>query len=247
MRDIATLKERVDYAEQHLKATETARNRESEALMDTWRKVRERFIHQEGEIARYRAEVETLTESNESLSRMVDDLIATIDGNIERGRDETVPKIATLAGDLLASEPTADDLSQFAENVPKEPAVDPLPDVAPDPGPEVDPARSRDEIGLDRTEPDQAPLDTLSSDVGEDEIDGANRDVAQESLSPGIRNLIQRVESSVGEPDRLSVGSDDDVDGEDGVDEDLARELQEIEMLRSELSGLRDRISAGDG
>ena len=60
MRDIATLKERVDHAERHLKATETARNRESETLMDTWRKIRERFTHQEGEIARYRAEVESL-------------------------------------------------------------------------------------------------------------------------------------------------------------------------------------------
>ena len=97
MRDIATLKERVDFAERHLKATETARNRESEALMDMWRKIRERFNHQEDEIARYRAEVESLTEGNGALSRMIDDLIAIIDGNIERGRDETVPKIATLA------------------------------------------------------------------------------------------------------------------------------------------------------
>ncbi len=115
MRDIATLKERVEYAERHLKATETARNRESEVLMDTWRKIRERFAHQEGEIARYRAEVESLTDSNQSLSRMVDDLIAVIDGNIERGRDETVPKITTLAGDLLASEPSPEDLSHFAD------------------------------------------------------------------------------------------------------------------------------------
>ncbi len=115
MRDIATLKERVDHAERYLKSTETARNRESEALMDTWRKIRERFTHQEGKIARYRAEVESLTDSNESLNRMVDDLIVIIDGNIERGRDETVPKITTLAGDLLASEPSPQDFSQFAE------------------------------------------------------------------------------------------------------------------------------------
>ncbi len=238
MRDIATLKERVDFAERHLKATETARNRESEALMETWRKVRERFIHQEGEIARFRAEVEALTTSNESLSRMVDDLIAIIDGNIERGRDETVPQIATLAGDLLASEPSDDDLAHFAEDAPEEAEES----VAPDREPDIDAARSEGPVDLDR-----ARLDIPSSDGARDETNNAALNGTEESLSPGIRSLIQRVESSVGEPDRLSVEPDDE-HGDDGgdVDEDLARELQEIEMLRSELSGLRDRITAGD-
>ena len=71
--------------------------------------------------------------------------------------------------------------------------------------------------------------------------------MAELSLSPGIRSLIQRVEGSVGESDGLSVEADDDNDCDgDGEDDDLARELEEIEMLRSELSGLRDRITAAD-
>ncbi len=221
MRDIATLKERVDFAERHLKATETARNRESTALMDMWRKIRERFNHQEGEIARYRAEVETLNESNEALSRMVDDLIDIIDGNIERGRDETVPKIATLAEDLLASEPSAEDLSRFAEDAAEAPPTSHEPDT---------------------NRADRANLDTLSSDTAEDEDDLSDRSASEESLSPGIRSLIQRVEGAVGESGGLAPDADDDGAGDD----DLARELEEIELLRSELTGLRDRIAAED-
>jgi len=240
MRDIATLKERVEYAERHLKATETARNRESEVLMDTWRKIRERFTHQEGEIARYRAKVESLTDSNESLSRMVDDLIAIIDGNIERGRDETVPKITTLAGDLLASEPSPEDLSHFADDTPEATT-----------GQDTDAAGSEDVIDLDQEEADPAYLDTPNSDATHDDDDDADRDAAEDSLSPGIRSLIQRVEGSVGELDGLSIEADDDEfgNGDDygvGEDDDLARELEEIEMLRNELSGLRDRITAAD-
>ena len=230
MRDIATLKERVDHAERHLKATETTRKRESEALMDTWRKIRERFTHQESEIARYRAEVESLTDSNQSLSRMVDDLIAIIDGNIERGRDETVPKITTLAGDLLASEPSVEDFSQFADTAPEA-----------DTGQDFDTPGSEDVIDFEQDEDDLAYLDIPNSDDSQDDDDGADRDVAEDSLSPGIRSLIQRVETSVGESDGLSV----EADGA-GKDDDLARELAEIEMLRNELSGLRDRITAAD-
>jgi hypothetical protein len=241
MRDIATLKERVEYAEHHLKATETARNRESEALMGTWRKIRERFTHQEGEIARYRAEVESLTDSNESLSRMVDDLIAIIDGNIERGRDETVPKITTLAGDLLASEPSPEDFSHFANNTPEATT-----------GQDTDTVGSEDVLDLDQDEADPAYLDTPTSDaIYDDDDDDADRDAAEDSLSPGIRSLIQRMEGSVGERDDLSIEADDDDygDGDDygaGEDDGLARELEEIEMLRNELSGLRDRITAAD-
>ncbi len=231
MRDISTLKERVEYAGRHLKATETARNRESQALMDTWRKIRERFTHQEGEIARYRAEVESLTDSNESLSRMVDDLIAIIDGNIERGRDETVPKITTLAGDLLASEPSPEDFSSFADDTPVATTWQ-----------DIDNAGSENVVDLDQDEADPAYLDTPAYD---DDDDDADRDAAEDSLSPGIRSLIQRVEGSVGESDDLSIEADDDDFGV-GEDDDLARELAEIEMLRNELSGLRDRITAAD-
>ena len=246
MRDIATLKERVGVAERHLKATETARNRESESLMEMWRKIRERFNHQEGEIARYRAEVETLTEGNQSLSRMVDDLIAIIDGNVDRGRDETVPKITNLAEDLLASEPAPEDFANFAADEPVAPA------------PEFD--DTDDVIDLVSEVDEPIDFDVTTSPVvansveAEDDPDlngGADGAVSERSLSPGIQSLIQRVEGAVGEAsgaspdDGYGERESDDTSDEDDND-DLARELEEIEMLRNELSGLRDRISAGD-
>jgi hypothetical protein len=230
MRDIATLKDRVDYAERHLQATETARNRESEALMDTWRKIRERFTLQEGEIARYRSEVESLTESNEKLSHMVDDLIAIIDGNVERSRDETIPKITTLAEDLLASEPSSEDFSRFADDAVEKPSA------ADEPEADLSIPEHDIDLEIEPSEPETLELDEVVSDVVEDE------DPPGETLSPGIRSLIERVEGSVEEPGGLSSGASDG----DDEDDDLARELKEIEMLRSELSGLRDRISAED-
>ena len=248
MRDIATLTERVGRAERHLKATETARNRESEALMETWRKIRERFTHQEAVIARYRGEVEALTESNESLSRMVDDLIGIIDGNIERGRDETVPKIATLAGDLLASEPSPEDFAQFADDA-TDADVERDTEITEPDGPD---GVLDLELELDQDEAELAYPEPPNSDGTRDDDEDTYRDAAEASLSPGIRSLIQRVEGSVREPRDTSNGTGVDGhgagDGDDAVeDEDLARELQEIETLRNELSGLRDRITAADG
>jgi hypothetical protein len=262
VRDIATLKERVDHAERHLKATETARNRESEALMETWRKIRERFTHQENEIARYRGEVEALTEANEALGKMVDELIGIIDGNIERGRDETVPKIAALAGDLLASEPSADDLAKFAGDAGAASAVAGFDQDAGGPADDGDgyeiieldePADPDDLLALD------AELDHDESDLDIPDVlveaaadgDDQDRDASAESLSPGIRNLIERVEGAVRDrrlPTGATAGFEDFPGGVDDVeDEELARELQEIETLRNELSGLRDRIAAAEG
>ena len=258
MRDIATLKERVDHAERHLKATETARNRESEALMETWRKIRERFTHQENEIARYRGEVEALTEANEALGKMVDELIGIIDGNIERGRDETVPKIAALAGDLLASEPSPDDFAKFADSAAESEAVESLGQAADDDDFEIielDDAVEPDDvlsldIELDRDEFDLDIPDVLA-EAGADDADD-DRDANAESLSPGIRNLIQRVEGAVRDrpvrSGKAARGFEDFADDADAIDdEELARELKEIETLRNELSGLRDRIAAAEG
>ncbi len=241
MRDIATLKEQVGFAERHLKAAETSRNRESDTLMGTWRKIRERFNHQEGEIARHRAEVESLIENNEALSRMVDDLIAIIGGNVERAGDETVSKITTLAEEMLASEPSEDDLARFAADADDDddpaPPDDDVLDLDIEAIDAIDAIDKIDTIGAS----DTADLDIPSSEAPDDD-GGSFEQVSAESLSPGIRNLIQRVEGSVGDTGEPSSDPEDDFDGDD----DLARELKEIELLRSELSGLRDRITAND-
>ena len=61
MRDLSVLKERIEYAERHLTASHTARERESHALMAMWQQIRDRFELQEQEIARYRAQLAEMT------------------------------------------------------------------------------------------------------------------------------------------------------------------------------------------
>ena len=63
-----------------------------------------------------------------------------------------------------------------------------------------------------------------------------------EPVSPGIRNLISRIENAVGE-DFLEPQSASDAEEE--VEDDLTQDLREIEALREELHGLRHRIAAG--
>jgi hypothetical protein len=43
MRDLKVLKERIEYAERHLQASHTARERESDALLAIWSQIRDGF------------------------------------------------------------------------------------------------------------------------------------------------------------------------------------------------------------
>jgi hypothetical protein len=106
MRDIESLKQRIGAAEKHNASAELARNRESEALMEMWLQIRTRFTDQEDEIARFRTRLEEMTQKNSELGQLVDSLLATVEGNLGRSRDETVPRIANPAEELLASEPS---------------------------------------------------------------------------------------------------------------------------------------------
>lgn len=246
MRDIELLKQRVGSAGRHLAATEQARDRESEALMEMWRQIRGRFAEQDNEIARYRAQVEQLVDANENLGRMVDELVATIEGSVDRGRDKTVPRITSLAEELLSTEP--DPLAMTgpgAETTPPRRAEDDLDTIA----------AADDDHGFG--EPDSRDENREGFGFGDDaaapEAEGSTvadeREADEESLSPGIRNLISRIEA-VNNGALNGVSGDAEEDAEptaDDADDELTRELREIETLRTELSGLRERISASGG
>ena len=111
MRDLGVLKERIEYAERHLTASHTARERESQALMTMWKQIRDRFELQEQEIARYRTQLSELTGTNDELTALVDRLITSVEGGIAQSGNETVPSIARLADDLLRSQPSSDTAS----------------------------------------------------------------------------------------------------------------------------------------
>ena len=303
MRDIESLKQRIEAAEKHNSSTELARSRESEALMDMWHKIRTRFTEQEDEIARYRVRLEEMSEKNAELGRMVDDLLETVEGNLNRSRDESVPRIANLAEELLSSEPSpfampeesedrseVDSFSEALMSVSDDGNEDSHTEPAPEPMPE--PARV--ETAVPDPEIVRSVLDLIASDDNDRAASGDNMETPQaesdfvigETLSDGIRDIISRVENmsssvqaetlaaspapaptpepeasapeapSVDDPDAQSdeflselLGALKSADAEpeptppSQQDDALDQELREIESLRNELSGLRDRLS----
>lgn len=262
MRDLGVLKERIEYAERHLSASHSARERESQALMAMWRQIRDRFEAQEQEISRYRAQLAEMTDVNDELSALVDRLIQSVEGGVAESQNETVPEIARLADDLLQSQPAPGPAHVAAERSASRPVADSAPpERIPEPeeilelDTPADPPfanESADESAASSSF--GASLDAALAESLDDEDDltiPRSEPVEEASASEGIRDLISRIEDAVptsedaaaeadrGDGDMTAEREDDD------EDEDLARELQEIEALRNELNGLRNKISAG--
>ena len=158
--------------------------------------------------------------------------------------DETVPQIKTMAGQLLSN-----------NGFEKEP---------PAPAPSTE-SQSENETDYETAPvPQTAAIDrnfhddllsaierTNESADEEDFIDerssAREREVFVESnlgdpVSPGIRDLVSRIENAVGE-DFLDTAPAAEENSE--PDDELNRDLREIEALRGELHGLRQRISSG--
>lgn len=248
MRDLGVLKERIEYAERHLKAAHTARERESDALMSMWAQIRDRFDAQEVEIADFRQQVADLTRVNDELSQMVDRLISSVEGSVDEAANETVPEVAGLAGDLLKSEPV------LGTQKPAPAAAAPTAPAAPAPEPveDLDELETDDPLGLGA--PIDSPMETdtdtgasfdeilTASLIDDDDTDfEADLDipeaVTEESASNGIRDLISRIENSV------KATAEEDAPAATEDDDELSRELREIESLRDELAGLHDKIA----
>ena len=260
MRDLGVLKERIEYAERHLTASHTARERESQALMTMWQQIRDRFELQEQEIARYRAQLAELTAANDELTALVDRLITSVEGGISESGNETVPAIARLADDLLRSEPpravAAAPRTAPSASAPRASA----PETSPTPQEYVRELEDILELNTPAPESEPAPAisfgESLNAALAEEEATEedeitipSSQPIHEDSASEGIRNLISRIENAVASPSastELNGASSRVSDAAaDEEDEDLARELQEIEALRNELNGLRNKISAG--
>lgn len=260
MRDLGVLKERIEYAERHLSASHSARERESQALMAMWRQIRDRFEAQEQEISRYRAQIAEMTNVNDELSSLVDRLIRSVEGGITDSGKETVPEIARLADELLQSQPTS-----RAAPAPESRRM-PTPPRAAEPAPSKNTPELEEILELDtpadppfaeRAHAPGASLKTsfeanlkaaLAENTDDDDFDEdddlsipGSTLIAEESSSEGIRDLVSRIENAVSTPVEKSVSQA----AADEEDDDLARELQDIEALRNELNGLRNKISAG--
>lgn len=208
MGELDVLKQRIEQADQRLRTAHSARERESAVLKEIWEQIRGRFAEQASELAKLRAEIADLEDIKNELLGMVRSLVAAVEDGVDHMRDETVPEIAAMASGLLGS------------------AVASPVSAAPDPGllPDGKEAATAEEMA-------EGSLDHVLE--GPLEVDFP--DPAGESLSPGIRDLINRVEGSF---TNAVVGMPDD------DDDDLTRDLREIEALRNELNGLRARMAA---
>lgn len=266
MRDLGVLKERIEYAERHLKSAHTARERESDALLKMWDKIRGRFDAQEQEIGRFREEVSDLTRVNDELSSLVDRLVSIVEGRVGDSANETVPEVARLADGLLQSEPeivrrSAPPASPITDDVDEDDILDlegmesddplelgtSLAQLLSDDDDDSDDENEGPSFGdiLNRAMDSRAAasLDDEDDDDFDHELDIPDR-VEADSASEGIRGLIARIEGSVGS-DATDRGSDKGGSKDEG-DDQLARELQEIESLRDQLNGLHRKVGGND-
>lgn len=222
MGEMDVLKQRMEHAALRLRTAHSARERECNALNETWERIRARFAEQAAETTALRARVAELENEKDDLAGMVRGLLAAIEDGVEHMRDGTVPRIAAMAGELLEEGRTAPVPARADRAERTQPGAS-----------ETTRKAAMPETGTERTAGDGG----ISGDDPDGQLEVDFPEPAGESLSPGIRNLIGRIEDSFGGP----AGADGDGVPED--EDELARDLREIESLRNELNGLRARIS----
>jgi hypothetical protein len=105
MPNLEALKSRVERAERNLKSAETTRDMESQALVEMWRQIRERFESQESEIQRYRDKLTEVEDQHKELLKLVETLLGVIEKSTGRSGDEAVPRITGLAEAMLEGRP----------------------------------------------------------------------------------------------------------------------------------------------
>lgn len=252
MADLSGLKKRVELIDLRLKTAHNARERESAALMEIWEQIKERFVDQNTEITRLRDRVADLEDARDELLGMVHGLLSAVEGGLERMSDETVPHIKVMAHKLLAehSESSREQIPP-PHAYPEEPEVDHedefvgMAEISS--GVELENANfHRDLLGMI-----EQSLEDVEENISYEVADIADEPVrsqrgpiqhVKEPASPGIRNLIARIEGAVG-PNLIEMSAQSGNDDE--TDDELTRDLRDIEALRGELHGLRERISSG--
>ena len=246
MGDLTGLKKRVELIDLRLKTAHSARERESAALVDIWEQIRVRLLDQNAEITRLRDRVSELEDTRDELLQMIHGLLSAVEGGLERMSDETVPQIRDMAGDLLKDASETLSASGFAGgkaltriNEQGKPSAS---------RPPADENKIHANFHSDLLNAVERSLDdagegvfnTVPEEIVKPDSDNQRRRIG-EPASPGIRDLIARIEGAVGADLMEKSSSSGDEDEED----ELTRDLREIEALRGELHGLRERISGG--
>lgn len=263
MVDLESLKKRIEMVDAQMKTAHSARERESDALKQLWIQIQERFELQSAEIRQLRGQISDLEDIRDELMGLVDSLLGAVEGGISSMSDETVPQIRQMAATLLDGDGAADSATASVASALPAPADVSDGAALPAAEPSLDGTREDDahdellaaiERSLELTEdlPDTPAADISFSAPEADEIlretlataehapeEARETRPARPPISPGIRNLVERLEG-IG----LDVTAEDERT-DDRDDDDLNRDLREIEALRGELMGLRERIAGG--
>ena len=253
MAEMDGLKKRVELIDVRLKSAHSARERETAALMETWEQIRDRFQDQSAEIVKLRSQISDLQDSRNDLLKMVHSLLEAVESGLDGMADETVPKIKSMAGRLLANNgdevqpPQTSAKSALSEFDPENEGSEDEPGqetaIASDDFSEEPSFHANLLSAIEQTIEKADQGDYMDSNSNPTISDVVAQSERSESASPGIRNLVARIENAVGEDFLEPVTASDDKEKE--TDDDLTRDLREIEALRDELHGLRHRISAG--
>jgi hypothetical protein len=195
MADIEGLKKRIELIDARLKTAHVARERESSALSDICDQIRERYLDQMTEIDSMRPQIDELEETKDELTKLIHVLLTTVETNLERASDKTVPQIKAMADTLLETKSTEIDPSAH-KNLLAIKSLD-LKDAHYDTAPENDFCETDDLISAIEESLDDEDINGItdaSSDVEPDPNPHRRSDEQSAALSPGIRDLIGRIE-----------------------------------------------------
>jgi hypothetical protein len=109
MPNLDALRSRVERAERSLKSVQTTRDMESQALVEMWRQIRERYEAQESEIQLYRDKLDQVEAQHQELCKLVETLLIVVEKSTGRSGDDTVPRITGLAEAMLDGRGIDDD------------------------------------------------------------------------------------------------------------------------------------------
>lgn len=238
MPDLNVLRQRVEDAERRLAAAQKSRENECQGLMDMWLQIRDRFQAQEQEIAAYRARLSVLQDANVQLTELVGCMLRGIEGNVTQAEEDAIPAIMEMARNLLHTEPGSQETEtnfryEDLRNGTAEPSLGGIVDS--------------ENLNLEPvTEPASVPASR--------EAPTPTRDLPERMRRPSADALEEEREEtaeSAGGPSDVAFAElaaqftnpEDFALPEDHEDIELGRELEEIELLRRELSGLRQRIT----
>ncbi len=242
MPDIDGLKQRIELINARLKTAHVARERESAALSDIWDQIRERYLDQQIEFENMRQQINELEETRDDLTSLIQTLLAAVETNLERASDESVPQIKEMAETLLENN-SAEILTRGNEDL--------LSIDADDTSTETQESLLTNEIS--GTDDLILAIEESLEDDGTNEVPDIQPGLVEEektrglsenqtaALSPGIRDLIGQIEEGVGP---VTMETEEDVSEPAGKLGELSSDLQEIEELRGELMGLRERIAS---